>query len=244
MKIRKTSKIDCSKICAFVSVMLVSYLLHADAASYGEFYIVDKMEGNASSILIESGKNVTQYSPNKSFDYKKETAWCEGKEDDGVGEWLEIKWKPTIVEKGFIVGHGVLLSRHYYNLNNRIRDYEATVYFSSGRTEIITGTFRDTSCNDGCYASMPEAECAEFKEKNKNLCEFHGQDGGFDGGELLALKEKGFQCITGIKIKIVSVYPGKKFKDTCISEIRIYQPRNGDEEFRQKQIEKAQKTCK
>jgi len=65
------------------------------------------------------------------------------------------------------------------------------------------------------------------------------------GGETINFFEKReYHCVTGIKLKILSVFPGKKFKDTCISEIELQIPREVYEESRKSEIEKAKAACK
>lgn len=89
--------------------LVTAFYTFADEASDYAFILVDKPVASASSVLEEPGKDKNQYSPVKAFDNKKETSWCEGKSDDGIGESIEVKFKPTILD-GIRVGNGVLIS--------------------------------------------------------------------------------------------------------------------------------------
>lgn len=51
-------------------------------------------------------------------------------------------------------------------------------------------------------------------------------------------------CITKFEIKILSVYKGNKFYDTCIAEVKLVQPDPSSPENNPDQILKLQKNCK
>ncbi len=222
--------------------LLIPTFLSSDEAPDYYFILSEKIKASASSVLVEPGKSKTRYSADKAMDGKTDTFWCEGKEDDGIGETIKLTWKPTLIE-GILVGHGVLLNRNYYQLNNRIKEYEATVTYSSGRSKVFKGSFGDYSCQNVCDSKRIDGvEMEECQKEHKNDCNFESVgEGGMVGGESITGV---YGCSTGVEIKILSVYPGKKFKDTCISEInlRIPAPKWGEERIAE--VNKDQKACK
>lgn len=229
-------------LLVFLVSTLVPRLLLSDTAPDNYFILSEKIKASASSVLVEPGKSKTRYSAEKAMDGTKDTFWCEGKEDDGIGETITLSWKPTLIE-GFLVAHGVLLNRSYYELNNRIKDYEATVMFSTGRSKVIKGSFSDRSCQNVCESMrLDEKELKQCEQKRKNECIFEKVGEGYMvGGEGI---DGAYGCSTGIKIKILSVYPGKKFKDTCISEILLSVPDPKDLEEQRAKVKKDMAACK
>ena len=171
---------------SIIVLVFITKILNSDSAPDFSYSVGERIKASASSILIEPGKNESTYSPEKAMDKSNKTFWCEGKEDDGVGETLKITWKPRVIE-GLLVAHGVLLNKKYFEFNNRIKDYEATFFLAGGREKTIKGNFKD-----------------------------------YDYGRWERINLWG--CTTGVEIKILSVYPGTKFKDTCISDIYLVIP--------------------
>jgi hypothetical protein len=233
------------KAISILSISFLPFLLSADMSpeSSYDYSVAEKIKGVASSVLVEPGKKKTLYSPEKAMDGKAETFWCEGKEDDGIGETLELKWKPTVIE-GFMIGNGVLLSKKYHELNNRIKGYEITILYSTGRTETQTGSFGDYSCSDSCNEQRLDGNALEeCQTENKNKCFFERiSQSAFAGGVDIGLDEA--KCVTGVKIKILSVFSGSKFKDTCISDISLKMPSSYVDDDKTKRLKALIKSCK
>lgn len=195
--------------------------LFADIASRS-FFKLTSVTATASSVLQEKGQPASFYAPDKAVDFNSKTAWCEGKSGDGIGEWLELKFKP-VYTNSLNVGHGILVNRILYNENNRIKDYELQISLKNGKSEKITGSFKDKSCGEPeqrgtCMEAQTQSQSDACWAKLQNECynnwghEYSGKD-----GEEIAFN--GIKCIVGFKLTIKSVYPGTKYKDTCISEI-------------------------
>ena len=66
-------------------------------------------------------------------DRKNNTAWCEGKEDDGIGEWVAFEISPK--RKSIQLVPGYIKSKKIYYANNRVK--EATVQVVDGVTNPI-----------------------------------------------------------------------------------------------------------
>jgi hypothetical protein len=190
----------------------------------------------------ELSENKRSYIANNSIDNNLLTAWCEGVKGSGIGETIEVKFSPT-AGKGISVFSGIGVSKKLYYDNNRIKEYEAIITFKNGRQEKIKGKFEDDLCGFG-----DDRECLDFNEDEKkydacikrltSLCHYNNYN---QSGQIFLSK---IQCITKFQLKIMSVYKGKKYDDTCISEINIFKPLGSylsiDE---QSAFEKFEKSC-
>ena len=149
------------------------------------------------------------YGPGKCFDGKTDTAWCEGKSDDGIGEvviaWVDVK-RPVRIWSGF--GK----SEKLWKENNRPKDIKVFV---------IQGEVIGHSVNSPNYKMKVVGEkTLTLKDVNGwqklNLDEYKEIDSEeFKKLDPYELSQSG----TFLAIKILSVYPGTKYKDTLISEV-------------------------
>ncbi len=169
----------------------------------------DVTDVRASSVLVEKGKPANYYVPGKAFDNNADTAWCQGNKNGGIGEYIEVKFKPVLTSFVYILnGYGA--NRNLYESNNRIKDYEVTVTFKDGTTMVKKGKLNDNKC-------LPRWN----DDKNSNYRCRWLVDPDYDDSPdtIVDFGSDNLKCVTGIKIKILSVYPGKRFTDTCIAEI-------------------------
>lgn len=95
------------------------------------FAVIQTYGVNASSTL----RPVETYNADKAKDWERGTAWVEGKEGDGVGEYLVLKLKKPapITQIGLIPGYAK--SRDAYFNNNRVAQM----------TAVINGDYKVTS---------------------------------------------------------------------------------------------------
>ena len=152
---------------------------------------VGKAEISASSQYLTSEGKETDYDPRNVFDGKIETSWCEGKSDDGVGEYISITLNNhmALTSISFVNGSG-RSEESYYN-NNRV----ASLKITSDTGGSVVLNFDD------------------------NTIDYQTRD--------LEISGRTFKFI------INSVYKGQKFRDTCISEIKLKavdRPYEGDYE--------------
>jgi hypothetical protein len=77
----------------FLLIATATYLFADMAGSL--FFKLTSAVGKASSVLKENGQPASFYGSDKAVDYDMNTAWCEGKPDDGFGESLELTFKPV-----------------------------------------------------------------------------------------------------------------------------------------------------
>lgn len=182
-------------------------LLHADSAELGAVRITGT-SSSASAVLQEKGKPASFYSPAKAIDGRMETAWCVGP-GKWSGAWIRTQFAPATANVIAIL-NGYGRNKTLYLANNRIKDYEITLFLISGRSVTKRGTLRDNSC-EGHGGRPAEEACGPLQ----------GDYGvGLSGQNITLgadLREK--VTIRGYLFKILSVYPGKKFQDTCIAEI-------------------------
>jgi hypothetical protein len=77
------------KSIAYSSLLCVlASQLRADSVDYVHVRIRSE-QTTASSVLKEPKMPADFYQAAHAFDGKVETAWCEGAEGSGIGEWLE-----------------------------------------------------------------------------------------------------------------------------------------------------------
>lgn len=181
-----------------------------------------KKSAQASSVLKEKGRPASFYAADKAIDGNQRSFWCEGRKDEGVGEWLELNFFPTYT-KAISIAHGTIANRSLYHKNNRIKHYQLLVTLKDGRTLTLDGAFKDTSCgpvdeeeaksckDDACVAKYKNA-CSKFRPKRYSHA----------AGEQIMLKKA--QCVVKVKLRIRSVYKGNKYNDTCVTEVGLLQP--------------------
>jgi hypothetical protein len=212
----------------------------------------------ASSVLVENGRPPSYYAAERALDGKINTAWCASQDDPAPT--FEVEFAPAPLKAIHIFGGygaNIGLCRH----NNRIKDYELTFILTSGKTVNVRGKLNDeceTSfhmayelydnppsieewCKNPCYdKTCPEKDPKKVQEcirtQEMRGVQWVGSGGGGAGIVGRVSPPKGneeFLCVKGIKLKVLSVYPGRGKKgtcDTCISEIVVSLGFMGDEE--------------
>lgn len=135
---------------------------------------------NASSVLEDS--QYGDYVASNVIDNNKATAWVEGAEGDGIGEYLTLFADVNAPVNGIKILNGYNKDADIYAKNNRVEFVRIT---------LSTGDIYETRLEDS-YNTYTTVD--------------------FDGPK----------NIEGMRIEILSVYPGNKYQDTCISEIIPY----------------------
>ena len=203
-------------------------LIFADDAS---FYFVDlvRFHVGANRTLIEEGQSPDRYAAIRAFDNDIATAWCVGP-NEFSGATITASFRPTKVvtdSSHLFLAPGVFRSKSLYDANNRPKAYILRMTTKDNKTVTIKGEFEDNLCRDPGYAEDYEKPLEEFCKdrprlsrseceadyKNCNIKRKHG------GGASIRLRPG---CYKSFSLEIVSVYPGEKFHDTCISEIMLF----------------------
>ncbi len=227
------------KILVIIICITIPLLLIGDMAPEWSFNQKSIPKAKASSELSE---NKRKYLASNAIDNNLLTAWCEGVKGSGIGETFEVKFSPT-AGVGISVFSGIGVSKKLYNDNNKIKEYEAIITFKNGRQEKIKGKFDDDLCGFG-----DERECYDIIENEKKVdscikrlksqCYYNNYN---QSGQIYLKKP---QCITKFQLKIISVYKGNKYDDTCISELNIFKPLGSySSSEEQDAFEKFDKSC-
>lgn len=144
----------------------------------------------ASSQLSSQGKN--DYKTLNISDLNYKTAWVEGVDGDGIGEYIEFKFSPThprLTE--IIIVNGYVKSKSAWKNNSRVKKMK--MYLNNKPYAIIN--LKDV------YAEQSfKVEPIGYSERE----------------DINALKEKEPFLI---KFEILEVYKGDKYNDTAITEI-------------------------
>lgn len=197
-------------VIIFLSIVLV-YGFAGNVFPIIEFGLgnFEKARAVSSSFLKEKGKPENYYSPDKAIDGKPETAWCQGKKNNGIGEYIHIRFSPVFTSKIHVL-NGFGADKNLYFSNNRIRGYEVTVTFKDGTSMVRRGELKDNKCLSH-YNDTPGSN---------HRCRWQVDPDYDDQPDVLVdFGTDNPKCVTALKIKILSVYPGTRFSDTCIAEI-------------------------
>lgn len=136
------------------------------------------------------------------FDYLMDvnynTAWAEGTEHQGVGEWLEFKFDDYPVGAIVIINGYVKNEATYYN-NGRVSKVKVEREYLDATNRIKTDDF---------VISLPDRPYKEVEESNYAQC-------------IDILKDFGVNTprVRRIRITILEARPGKRGDETCITEL-------------------------
>uniref|UniRef100_UPI003F67AB76 NADase-type glycan-binding domain-containing protein n=1 Tax=Paenibacillus sp. IHBB 3054 TaxID=3425689 RepID=UPI003F67AB76 len=161
----------------------------------------------ASKIPISQFKSVIastelgkEYTITNMFDGKLNTAWVEGAKGTGIGETLTLELKPGTYVDGVRIINGYMKSKESYENNARIKTIRLSYLVrTNNKSEWIT---EDVDLADLPFDSKKVAD-------QNSIYLLSQQIGQID------------QEVSKIKLTILSTYPGKKFVDTCVSELIV-----------------------
>jgi len=220
-------------IRALLLIVVFNVLLYADMLDFSKITL-ENPKYSASSVLKEKGKPDDYYGADKAFDEDSGTAWCEGKNGDGIGESITLTTEPVKIY-GVTILNGYGKFKHLYMQNNRVKDFKLIFYPPSGKEKVVTGTFGNDLCGKSLAGGKLTMEqfCQENAEEHKgydkcmvfkkNECIMHDYDG---GGQKILLKTP--MTVNKIKLEILSIYKGEKFTDTCIGGFILLDYNEGD----------------
>lgn len=159
---------------------------------------------NASSYLIEKNKSKDLYLPRKAIDNDKNTAWVEGKEGHGLGEFLIVSLAGMKVRYMDILP-GFARNEKLFLANSRPQKL---------RFVIFKLNFED---------KIEEIKQEEVINKKTILFEwFHELNDECKFQKItMPNYEKYLANRIFLAIIIKGIYPGLQHQDTCISEIRF-----------------------
>ena len=161
----------------------------------------------ATSELKSQGKN--DYAASKVCDGMLNTAWVEGKDDNGVGEKINILLRndaPLATTVSFY--NGYQKSDKAWNNNSRVKRLKMYVNNEPYAILELDDVFNKQTFN------LP-TKLGQFAKTTRIKEDLHVDDNESDQ----YFKSKAVYEVT---FEILEVYPGDKYKDTCISEIFFY----------------------
>lgn len=172
----------------------------------------------ASSYLVEPGKRKDLYSPNNV--YGKDGSWCVRK-NQGIGEFIylhfmnnlgayfELEGKPFKVN--FSIQNGYEENKSLFLANNRVKRVRLDL------TEVAYGGTEDTKFQ------IPGTDLLIKETIHNKTIEFELQDS-MEWQEMefevtpLIKGERYASLDLLVKMTILEVYPGTKYRDTCVAE--------------------------
>jgi len=143
-------------------------------------------------------KGKADYLTKNVIDHNEKTAWVEGKEGDGIGEWISFTFKQPLNIEELRIFNGYTKSEAVYTANNRVKRCKIEVVTDANEIMIDTLDLQDLT-----FDTLIE-QCGQRIIKNKSENQF---------------------VIKKITLTILDVFKGSKYKDTCISEFIIIKSR-------------------
>jgi hypothetical protein len=144
-----------------------------------------------------------KYSASKIVDNDPATAWAEGVEGDGIGEIVIVKIKSN---QPLAIWAGLGASQSLYKANNRPR-----------RVRVYVLQADPVTAYDLNQSGMTHRNLQVIGKHDVELKDING----FQPLPLPGHSYKKGEGHAFIAIEILSVYRGSKYRDTCISEVRI-----------------------
>lgn len=168
---------------------------------------------NASSTLFSNNNN--KYTINNLTDGDPRTVWAEGKDDYGIGEFFEVDFHHYYGVTSYIL-NGHQKSIELWKNNSRVKTFK--VYYNN---EPFCYLELDDNMQKQFFAFniffYSDLDLDQFKKYSSyDVIKKMRQDF-LEGGAVIA----------SFKFEIIDIYPGEKWKDVCISELKQYEPVGG-----------------
>lgn len=113
-----------------------------------EYVIYKNYINNSSTCLTDNGK---AYPADLINDFKNDTAWNEGANGDGIGEWVEIQFEAPQKINAMVIQNGYKKSKDLYYENNRPKMLKIDVI---GQQSFMVNL--EDVYNNGFYIEFPE----------------------------------------------------------------------------------------
>ncbi|TDX44496.1 NADase-type glycan-binding domain-containing protein [Orenia marismortui] len=117
-----------------ILIIIINGLVFAEAL-YPTMTLVRDIE--SSSYLISKGQPKLAYHPINLIDEDPKTAWIEGVEGDGIGEYLTFYFLRAIDIEGMKILNGYAKSNKLFEVNNRIKALELIINRSQRKTILV-----------------------------------------------------------------------------------------------------------
>ena len=176
-------------------------------------------QAGRSSVLIEKGYSAREYEWEKIRDKNLATAWVEGDNNAGIDAWIIIPingdyqylgYEHDILKKRInitlTINNGFCKNEIVFKNNNRVKKAKITIY------EVPLCAYEDfrgtQAIGEPWISYETEIELEDRMDEQKFNFIFNPKAPYKEGSLYLFLK-----------LTILDAYPGKKYNDTCISEL-------------------------
>ncbi len=170
----------------------------------------DKMGAGANTVLplpsfpmasssLDDPRFPARYTVDKAFDDDRGTAWVEGDDGPGIGERIAFELPPDVQGIEIFAGYG---EERYYLPNNRVKKADLTVYLM--RLDIWQFDHHGYHVEEVDSMEMHFEDTPQFQSFPLNTP---------------AIQKDGYVLFAVLEIR--EVYPGTKWDDTCIAEIKL-----------------------
>lgn len=173
----------------------------------------DQFWSSSSELEQDIYKDFGKYGSINVSDSDPATCWAEGSESDGIGEYL-LTVIPENITK-LRIRNGYQKSENIFKANNRPKTIEFTILASYELSGYVTETHTGFCISEPLYTSTVTLK-DQFGYQDVNtgihwpdIYEQLSHDNTFNKDRFV------------LKIKILDIYKGSKWDDTCISDINI-----------------------
>ncbi len=152
-----------------------------------------KFENKHVKDVVASSSLKGNYQPDNLFDGDIKKAWCEGAKEHGIGEWIDIAIDDKKLVTSIKMANGYMKSKKLYFANSRLKKIKLQI--DNDKEKIIA---LDDVPYPGCHKADVDCFLTEIIRFNSP------------------------RLITKARITILQVYPGTKYKDNCVSELKLF----------------------
>ncbi len=195
----------------------------------------------SSELNAPTDNDFGSYGMYRLFDDNLKTCWAEGAEGSGIGEslYLTIDEGTNLID----IANGYQKSPALFKANNRIKTLEATIFVGINPPGEVTELFTtyharmffssealsltDTSGFQQVPLSIDWKSLQEFKDRTLEA---------FSAEKNIETESYQPDVRYILRLRITDVYPGEKYNDTCISEIKTECTKNAPDAISVKSV--------
>ncbi|MEA2082015.1 MAG: hypothetical protein U9O97_04690 [Elusimicrobiota bacterium] len=228
--------------------VLISFLTSCSAppGAWEEMVLRDDDERLylSSSELENRGPYVRgPYGARNLFDGNIKTCWSEGAKSDGIGESICVALEKET--KNIILQNGYAKNTEVFIANNRVKEAELSILAGINipgevtETGVLFNTLQYKKTKTIILEDSPEPQTIAFPFKWRSLVKFRT-------AAIRSFRKLHRKKLTGIKqspqavlilqLKILSIYKGTKYDDTCITSISFQNKTGPDSKKHKTQV--------
>ncbi len=220
---RKQDKIIIIKnnVDLFKMENIIAYYNFSEYRFNRDFSFKNSISNRNINKITASSTLSMKYTKANLIDEDFNTSWVEGKADNGVGEWIEVEFNNKGDGLPNFVGimNGYYQNEELYYANNRIKSLKLTITEHIQPEEMSSAELKlgYVEYKFDEIIELPDLKYVkpDIQNASKYLSTLHTNPPGTqDRMYTLGIKK--------IRFEILSVYPGKKYNDTCIAELLTF----------------------